>query len=33
LIEREPCEEAAKIRRNPAKIAKEKAPSRRAIKS
>jgi hypothetical protein len=33
LIERESCGEAAKKRRNPAKIAKEKALSRREIKS
>jgi hypothetical protein len=33
LIERESCGEAPKIRKNPAKIAKEKALSRRAIES
>jgi hypothetical protein len=33
LIERKPCEEAAKTRRNPAKIVREKALSRREIKS
>jgi hypothetical protein len=33
LIVREPCEEAEKTRRNPAKIAREKALSRREIKS
>jgi hypothetical protein len=32
LIERATCAEAAKTRRNPAKIAKEKALSRREIK-
>jgi hypothetical protein len=30
---RKPCGEAAKTRRNPAKIAKEKALSRKEIKS